>query len=281
MKRLAVLILLFGINGQLQAAIEPVYDGINGIRNSVLTVCLQCHSKTLSGSARKDAPVGFNVDTYADAIFWVEEAVARVSARTMPPAGNTPLTSEQRAAMVAWQAAGFPEKSGSVQDTQAPTTPAELTATAVGTRQINLAWTASTDNVGVTSYKIYRGGTQIATQGNVISYADKALSLTTIYNYSVAACDAAANCSAPSLTTTATTIQPADCLFNWAETSVPSELAPRTQSQFAFPYYYRFYPPGTYLATASNRLLYFGPLSPTTILDLGDVATWYATSGCN
>jgi len=45
------------------------------------------------------------------------------------------------------------EHACSAPDTTAPTAPAALTATAVSTTQINLAWTASTDNVGVTGYQ--------------------------------------------------------------------------------------------------------------------------------
>src|SRR5439155_1644055 len=41
-------------------------------------------------------------------------------------------------------------------DTQPPTTPSNLTATAVSGSQINLSWTASTDNVGVTGYPVER-----------------------------------------------------------------------------------------------------------------------------
>src|SRR3989344_1612237 len=44
-----------------------------------------------------------------------------------------------------------------------PSAPTGLTATAVSSSQINLSWNASTDNVGVAGYRIYRGGTQIAT----------------------------------------------------------------------------------------------------------------------
>ena len=43
-------------------------------------------------------------------------------------------------------------------DITTPTVPTGLTATAVSSSQINLSWTASTDNVGVAGYKIYRGG---------------------------------------------------------------------------------------------------------------------------
>ncbi len=45
---------------------------------------------------------------------------------------------------------------GAVVDTQPPTAPANVTATPAGTGQINLGWTASTDNVGVTGYRVER-----------------------------------------------------------------------------------------------------------------------------
>jgi chitinase len=63
-------------------------------------------------------------------------------------------------------------------DTTPPSTPTGLSATAVSPNQINLAWTASTDNVGVAGYKIYRGGTQIATTAGT-SYANTGLTAST------------------------------------------------------------------------------------------------------
>ncbi|WP_410962716.1 fibronectin type III domain-containing protein, partial [Salmonella sp. SAL4446] len=41
-------------------------------------------------------------------------------------------------------------------DTQPPTSPNNLVATAVGPTQINLTWSASTDNVDVTGYRLER-----------------------------------------------------------------------------------------------------------------------------
>jgi hypothetical protein len=83
--------------------------------------------------------------------------------------------------------------------------PANLTATAVSSSQINLSWNASTDNVGVSGYKIYRNGTQLATVTAGTSYQNTGLSPSTSYSYTVAAYDALGNTSAQSAVATATT----------------------------------------------------------------------------
>ena len=89
-------------------------------------------------------------------------------------------------------------------DTTKPTIPGNLTA-AAGTGQVALNWTAATDNVGVTGYKVYRGGTEIASIGAVTSYTDTTVAGSTTYSYTVRATDAAGNLSDPSNTATATT----------------------------------------------------------------------------
>ncbi|TME31075.1 MAG: DUF1929 domain-containing protein [Chloroflexi bacterium] len=96
-------------------------------------------------------------------------------------------------------------------DTQPPTPPTGLTATAASPSQINLTWTASTDNVGVTGYLLERcsGSTctnfiQIATP-TATSYSDTGLAASTTYRYQVRATDAANNRSAYSSIASATT----------------------------------------------------------------------------
>jgi chitodextrinase len=97
-------------------------------------------------------------------------------------------------------------------DATAPSSPTGVTATAVSSSQINLAWTASTDNVGVTGYRVLRcQGTGcvpslLTTLGNVTSYQNTGLAGTTTYTYTVVALDAAGNASAPSSATSATTL---------------------------------------------------------------------------
>ncbi|MFD2673068.1 carbohydrate binding domain-containing protein [Marinicrinis sediminis] len=89
-------------------------------------------------------------------------------------------------------------------DTQAPTAPTGLTATARSSQSIDLSWTAATDNVGVTGYEIFRNGGSIATTAST-TYSDSGLTAGTTYTYTVKAYDAASNLSAASNTATATT----------------------------------------------------------------------------
>jgi hypothetical protein len=93
-------------------------------------------------------------------------------------------------------------------DTTPPTAPANLVATA-GRRKISLTWTASTDDVGVTGYQVWRSAsatgtfTQIATATTTSSYNDSVASRSTYYYY-VKATDAAGNVSGASNTASAT-----------------------------------------------------------------------------
>jgi len=99
----------------------------------------------------------------------------------------------------------------SAVDTEAPTVPTGVIASPVSGSQINLMWTASTDNVGVTAYAVYRDGAFRATvNAPAVSFSDTGLTLSVTYSYTVRACDAAGNCSAPSNTASATTQNPPD-----------------------------------------------------------------------
>src|SRR3989344_3760887 len=93
----------------------------------------------------------------------------------------------------------------STGDTQAPTVPTNLTATVISSSQINLSWTASTDNTGVTKYKIFRDGVKIATEPTATTHQDTGLTANTTYSYTVSARDAAGNESARSAVVTAKT----------------------------------------------------------------------------
>jgi chitodextrinase len=100
--------------------------------------------------------------------------------------------------------------SSSASDSTVPSVPTGLAATAVSSSQINLAWTAATDNVGVAGYRIYRAGSQIASVTSGTSYQDTNLSASTSYSYTVSAYDAAGNASSQSSAAVGTTQVAAD-----------------------------------------------------------------------
>ena len=112
-------------------------------------------------------------------------------------------------------------------DTTAPTAPSSLSATAASSSQINLSWTAATDTVGVTGYRVERcqgagcsSFSQVATPTGTSS-SDTGLQAGTSYSYRVRATDAAGNLSGYSNTATGTTAAP-------APTSGPASLTVRT-----------------------------------------------------
>ncbi len=82
-------------------------------------------------------------------------------------------------------------------DHTAPSVPANVTATATSAPAVTVAWSASTDNVGVTGYDVYRNGGKVATVGgSVTSWQDTSVAASTTYTYAVDAFDAAGNISA-------------------------------------------------------------------------------------
>ena len=101
-------------------------------------------------------------------------------------------------------------------DTEAPSAPGTLSATATSASQIDLSWGAATDNVAVTLYRIERcqgagcsNFAEIATTSST-SYPNSGLSASTSYSYRVRAQDAVPNLGPYSNTASATTLTPPD-----------------------------------------------------------------------
>jgi fibronectin type 3 domain-containing protein len=129
-------------------------------------------------------------------------------------APNTAYSYRVRAADTAGNLSAYSNVAGATTpaDTQPPTTPVNLAATAASSSQINVSWAASTDNVAVTGYFLERcqnaGCTdfaQIATPTGT-GYSDTGLLASTSYSYRVRAADAAGNPSGYSTPASATTL---------------------------------------------------------------------------
>ena len=122
--------------------------------------------------------------------------------------GLTPATTYQYT-VAAYDAAGnqsaqsaplsvVTDPPGGTSDTTPPSVPQNLRLVARTTGSISMAWDASTDNVGVTGYSVFRG-TAMAAFVTGTSYTDTGLAPGTTYVYTVTAVDAALNYSGASL----------------------------------------------------------------------------------
>jgi parallel beta-helix repeat protein len=79
-----------------------------------------------------------------------------------------------------------------------PSRPTALQGSTVSTVAIQISWNASTDNVGVRSYQVYRNGERVATVKSGTMHVDGGLQAGTTYSYYVVAVDAAGNRSSAS-----------------------------------------------------------------------------------
>ena len=91
-------------------------------------------------------------------------------------------------------------------DTSAPSKPSGLSMTRLSASSQRVAWSASTDDTGVTEYRVHRSTTanftpsaanRVATVATGTNYTDSGLSGATYY-YKVVAADGAGNTSTPS-----------------------------------------------------------------------------------
>lgn len=137
-------------------------------------------------------------------------------------------------------------------DSQPPTIPVLTSAIARSQTQVDLAWSASTDNVGVAGYQIVRNGAPLGTVGgSSLAYSDATAAANTAYAYTIRAFDAAGNYSSPSNSATVMTPAPpvsstcpgpaqdafTGCYYNSTDLSGAPALV-RTDSQINFDWTY-------------------------------------------
>ncbi len=135
-------------------------------------------------------------------------------------AGNTSVLSDELAVTTL------------LPDTTPPTVPANLRAGNAYANLVSLFWDPSTDDTGVTGYKVFRNGTYLSTVSSASSI-DLAVSPTTTYTYAVAAVDEGGNTSVWSAPLTVTTrgtpmpLIPEDRRIDWSGAGVPGGIIDR------------------------------------------------------
>ncbi|HEY4432472.1 MAG TPA: PQQ-dependent sugar dehydrogenase [Paenibacillus sp.] len=147
-------------------------------------------------------------------------------------------------------------------DTQAPTAPTALISSSKTSSSVNLNWTASTDNVSVYEYDIYRNGT-LAGSTTATSFNVTGLTANTTYNFTLKARDLAGNISAASNTLSVKT-NPAS-----SDPYTPEVVANNLETPWAID----FAPDGRIFFTERNsgrvRVVVNGNLKSTPVITLG------------
>jgi YD repeat-containing protein len=160
----------------------------------------------------------------------------------------------------------------STPDGTPPSVPANLSASAPSSTQVNLSWTASTDTggSGLAGYRVYRGGSLVGSP-TTNSWSDTSVVGSTSYSYSVAAIDNAGNLSGQSSAanvTTPDTIAPS-VPTNVAATAVSTSQinvtwTPSTDTGGSGLATHRVYRDGTYIGTGTASFSATGLAASTT-----------------
>ncbi|RKS71325.1 concanavalin A-like lectin/glucanase superfamily protein [Motilibacter peucedani] len=175
---------------------------------------------TVSGATTVTVTAGDDVSLASVKLTVDGAAVATLTSAPFTFTWNATGSGQRTLVAVATDAAGNTASSDPVTvsvvapaDTTAPSVPTGLHTTAVAKDHVDLAWTASTDNVGVTGYEVLRDSTVLATVTGT-SWSDTGVTPSTAYTYTVRALDAAGNRSTASGSVTVTTPAATTTLFN-------------------------------------------------------------------
>ncbi len=156
-------------------------------------------------------------------------------------------------------------------DLTPPSAPSNLSASNITSTSVKLSWIASTDNVGVDGYKIYKDGS-LLTNTTGTSYTVNGLSPSTTYQFYVVAYDAAGNTSDPSNTISVTTLEEEDTQAPTAPTNLTYSNVTATSVNLAWDASsdnkgvqdYLIFKDGSLEGTTANTYYTVSGLSPNT-----------------
>lgn len=79
------------------------------LEQGILTICRECHSASVTGAARHNAPPGINFDTYEEFANGGDSAAYVVRYGVMPPQDVAGPTEEQKQELYDWVLCGKPQ----------------------------------------------------------------------------------------------------------------------------------------------------------------------------
>ncbi|MFD9960824.1 fibronectin type III domain-containing protein [Amycolatopsis sp. NPDC058986] len=163
-------------------------------------------SVTLSWTASSDnvGVTGYDVFQGANLVKTVTGTTATVDGLAADTEYSFTVVAKDAAGNKSAASTAVTARTQAAPDTQAPSIPGNLHATGTTQTGVSLAWTASTDNVGVAGYDVYQGTNLVKSVTETSATVD-GLAADTEYSFTVVAKDAAGNKSAASAAVTART----------------------------------------------------------------------------
>jgi chitodextrinase/C1A family cysteine protease len=190
------------VNGTSPVDTQPPSAPANLVAGSVTTTSI-----ALSWSASTDNVGVTDYDVYKGAS--IMQSVTGTSCTITGLSCGTSYTftvkAKDAAGNISLPSNSVTQNTSACPDTQAPTAPTNLAASNVTQTGCTLSWTASTDNVGVTGYEVFRGSSSVGTTATT-TFTVTGLTASTTYNFTVKARDAAGNVSAASNAISVTTL---------------------------------------------------------------------------
>ncbi len=171
--------------------------------------------------------------------FWSQNFAAYLDFNTYGALPDATVISDEGAAANLAHGGGVYSSTGlayetlviNFQDTTPPQVPAPPALLGASQTAVYLQWTATTDNVGVAAYNVYRNGVLVGTANSPKVYPDLGLTAATAYTYTIAAFDASGNLSPQSAPISVTTLPNPD----YTPPSIPTGVAgtPVSDSQIS------------------------------------------------
>ena len=189
------------------------------VPTSLVSSSITPTSFTLSWTASTDNIGVVSYEVFKGGISYGTSITTSLSITGLTPATAYSMTVKAKDAAGNVSAASTALVVTTSSDTQAPTAPTALTSSAITATSFTLSWTASTDNVGVTSYEVFRETTSCGTTAST-SLSVTGLTAATAYTMTVKAKDAAGNVSTASTALIVTTLK----LKDTQSPTVPTNL---------------------------------------------------------
>lgn len=165
-------------------------------------------SIALSWTASTDAVgvTGYNVyNAGGSVVSTVATTSATITGLTASTSYTFTVKAFDAAGNISTASSGVTQSTSAPPDTTPPTAPTAVTVGTITASSVALSWSASTDAVGVTGYKVYNAaGTEVASSATT-SVTVSGLAAATAYSFTVKAFDAAGNLSTASSSVNATT----------------------------------------------------------------------------